>query len=77
MSTPHKSGVKLVTAGLALVIVSVLVVVFAPGTTGEFPWGIHLVTIPGVCLLGVVIGWFMRDKQAAEDRARAEIERKP
>ncbi len=41
---------------------------------GGFPWAIHAVTVPATLLLGVVIGWVLRERKAAEEKARAEIE---
>ncbi|MCC6573276.1 MAG: hypothetical protein IT462_05735 [Planctomycetes bacterium] len=38
-----------------------------------FPWTIHAITIPATLLVGVVIGWFLRERKAAEDKAREEI----
>lgn len=71
---PLASPKVLVFAGLALLAAAIALVAFTRTGGGEFPWGIHLVTIPAVALAGLVIGWLMRDRQAAEDRARAEIE---
>lgn len=79
MSAPKATSlaVKLVVLCLLLLAGSIVVVVLG-SPAGEFPWGIHLVTIPGVLLVGVVVGWTMRDRQAAEERARAELsEHKP
>lgn len=39
-----------------------------------FPWGTHMVTVSAVLLLGVVIGWWLRERQLAEENARREIE---
>lgn len=44
-----------------------------PGTFDGFDWGIHAITIPGVLLLGVAIGWSLRERKVAADEARAEI----
>lgn len=76
MSVPTGKGLILAAAGVVLLSASIAVAALAPAAAGAFPWGIHMVTIPGVALLGLVAGWFMRDKQAAEERARAEIEGK-
>jgi hypothetical protein len=40
----------------------------------DFPWGIHLVTVPAVLLLGIIVGWGLRDRQLAEESARRELE---
>lgn len=76
MSVSLGKGLILALAGVVLLAASIAVAALAPAAAGEFPWGIHMVTIPGVALLGLVAGWFLRDKQAAEERARAEIEGK-
>jgi hypothetical protein len=39
----------------------------------NFNWGIHSITIPGVFLLGLIAGWLLRERKAAEERARDEI----
>ena len=41
----------------------------------RFNWGIHSVTIPAVFLLGVIAGWWLRERKSAEERAREEISR--
>lgn len=41
---------------------------------GGFPWAIHAITIPATFLLGLVAGWVLHARKAAEDKARAEIE---
>jgi hypothetical protein len=38
----------------------------APG----FPWAIHVFTIPLTLLLGIFVGWALRDRKAANDEAR-------
>lgn len=58
-----------------LLAAAILVAWFGLDDGRGFPWGTHLVTVPAVLLLGVVIGWWMRERQAAEDRAREEIDR--
>lgn len=73
---PPKAGIALVVTGAAMLVAAVLVVALGYSGGGEFPWGIHIITIPAVALVGLIIGWMMRDRQAAEDRARAEIEAK-
>lgn len=77
MSAKESKAVVLVIAGLVLLAAAIAISVFITPVGDDFPWGIHIVTIPATALVGVVIGWFMRDKQAAEERARAEIEKKP
>jgi len=67
-------SVLLLVAGLVLLAAAIAVVVLGYGGSGDFPFGIHIITIPAVALLGLVAGWVMRDRQAAEERARAEIE---
>jgi hypothetical protein len=39
-------------------------------TGGGFPWSIHVFTIPLVLVLGIFIGWAMRDRRAANEDAR-------
>ena len=73
MKSSHPKSTLLVVIAMALLLVAIGVSVFVRPQPGEFPWGIHIVTIPGVCLAGVVIGWLMRDRQAAEDQARDQI----
>jgi hypothetical protein len=41
----------------------------------NFNWGIHLVTIPMTIAIGVLIGWVLRDKKAANDDARRELDK--
>ncbi|MBE7490880.1 MAG: hypothetical protein HS108_03815 [Planctomycetes bacterium] len=76
MRNPTPKAIWLVTAGLALLGAAIAVSVFVTPVAGDFPWGIHIVTIPAVALVGVVIGWVMRDRQAAEEQAKAEVEKK-
>jgi len=76
MSDPGKKTIVLVVASLVLLAAAIAISVFITPVGEQFPWGIHIVTIPGVCLAGIVIGWVMRDRQAAEERAKAEIEKK-
>jgi hypothetical protein len=66
---------KLVVASVVILAAAVGVVVTEMRGNDEFPWGIHLITIPAVFLLGLIAGWVMRERQAAEERAREEIER--
>lgn len=73
--TPKASGI-LVALAAALLAGAIGVVVVGYSAGGDFPWGIHIITIPAVALVGLIIGWLMRDRQAAEERARAEIEAK-
>jgi len=58
-----------------VLLVASVVVAFVAGrpSTGAFPWGVHIVAVPGVLLLGLIVGWVMRDRQAAEERSRQEI----
>ena len=46
-----------------------------PGMWSDFNWGIHSITIPAVFLLGLIAGWLLRERKAAEERAREEIAR--
>ncbi len=56
------------------VLVAAIVVAWVGLDDGRgFPWGTHLVTVPAVMLLGVIVGWWMRERQLAEERARDEI----
>ncbi|MBX3460391.1 MAG: hypothetical protein KF696_10590 [Planctomycetes bacterium] len=64
---------------LLSVVILVAAIIFAAIALDDgrgFPWGTHLVTVPAVALLGVVVGWWLRDRQAAEEEARREIEKK-
>ena len=65
----------LTVVSLILLGAAIAVVVTEMRGGDEFPWGIHLITIPAVFLVGLIEGWVMRDRQAAEDRARDEIEK--
>lgn len=65
----------LTVVSLILLGAAIAVVVTEMRGGDEFPWGIHLITIPAVFLVGLIAGWVMRDRQAAEDRARDEIEK--
>lgn len=62
-------------SGVLLLAAAIIVVVTELRARETFPWGIHLVTIPSVLLLGVIVGWTLREHQAGEERARAEIDR--
>jgi hypothetical protein len=44
-----------------------------PGLWSNFNWGIHSITIPSVFLAGLIAGWLLRERKAAEERAREEI----
>lgn len=44
-----------------------------PSMWSNFNWGIHSITIPAVFLLGLIAGWLLRERKAAEERAREEI----
>lgn len=48
---------------------------YQPGLWESFNWGIHSITIPAVFLLGLVAGWWLREKKLAEERAREEVAR--
>ena len=65
----------LTVVSLILLGAAIAVVVTEMRGGDEFPWGIYLITIPAVFLVGLIAGWVMRDRQAAEDRARDEIEK--
>lgn len=60
---------------VVLLVAATAVVVTEMRGADQFPWGIHLITIPAVFLLGLIAGWVMRERQAADERARAEIEK--
>ncbi|MEE9311768.1 MAG: hypothetical protein V3V10_05075 [Planctomycetota bacterium] len=68
-----KKPYMLVAVSLLLLVVAIVVAVISSGVKDAFDWGTHIVTIPCVLLLGVVVGWMMRDKQAAEERAKAAV----
>jgi fluoride ion exporter CrcB/FEX len=57
----------------ATLIASIVVVAVGIDQGRSFPWGTHMVTVTAVLLLGVIAGWWMRERQVAEDRAREEI----
>lgn len=40
----------------------------------NFNLGIHLVSIPATVAIGVLIGWMLRDRKAANDEAQREID---
>lgn len=65
----------LVGLSLALIAGSIAVVVTEMRGDDSFPWGIHLITIPAVFIVGLIAGWVMRERQLADERARAEIEK--
>lgn len=72
---PSGKGVLILfVASLAILGVATAVVVLEMRDGEEFPWGTHLVTIPAVFLFGLVAGWVMRERQAAEEKARAEMD---
>jgi uncharacterized membrane protein YdjX (TVP38/TMEM64 family) len=67
---------KFVLAASVLTLLASIVVAFLGLDDGHtFPWGTHLVTVSAVLLLGVVAGWWLRDRQLAEDQAREEANR--
>jgi fluoride ion exporter CrcB/FEX len=57
----------------ATLIASIVVVAVRIDQGRSFPWGTHMVTVTAVLLLGVIAGWWLRERQVAEDRAREEI----
>jgi fluoride ion exporter CrcB/FEX len=57
----------------ATLIASIVVVAVGIDQGRSFPWGTHMVTVTAVLLLGVIAGWWLRERQVAEDRAREEI----
>jgi hypothetical protein len=66
---------------LTLVVVSCVLLLGSIGLAvadlraeDAFPWGIHLVTVPAVLLLGVIMGWGLRDRQLAEEAARRQLD---
>jgi fluoride ion exporter CrcB/FEX len=65
----------LVGLSLALIAGSIAVVVTEMRGDDDFPWGIHLITIPAVFIVGLIAGWVMRERQLADERARAEIDK--
>jgi F0F1-type ATP synthase assembly protein I len=64
---------KLVIASVLILVAAVAVVVTEMRGSDEFPWGIHVITVPAVFLVGLIVGWVMRERQAAEERAREEV----
>jgi len=58
---------------MAVLLASPLAAESEPGIWSDFNWGIHSITIPGVFLLGLIAGWLLRERKAAEERAREEI----
>ena len=74
-SGANKQAIVLTVSSVVLLAASIAVVVLEMRGAEEFPWGIHLVTIPAVFLVGLIAGWVMRERQAAEEKARAELEK--
>lgn len=73
---PSGKGVLILfVASLVILGAAIAVVVLEMRDGEQFPWGTHIVTIPAVFLFGLVAGWVMRERQAAEEKARAEIEK--
>ena len=72
--SPAKGPVVLVAVSIALLAGAIAVVVTEMRGADEFPWGIHMITIPAVFIVGLIVGWVMRERQSAEERARAEID---
>jgi len=75
MGDSRKQALILTVISVVLLAAATAVVVTEMRGNDQFPWGIHLITIPAVFLLGLIAGWVMRERQAAEERARAEIEK--
>ena len=73
--SPGKGPVILVAVSIALLGGAIAVVVTEMRGADEFPWGIHMITIPAVFIVGLIVGWVMRERQSAEERARAEIDK--
>lgn len=71
----NKQAMILTVCSVVLLAAAIAVVVMEMRGAEEFPWGIHLVTIPAVFLVGLIAGWVMRERQAAEEKARAELEK--
>ncbi|MCA8918436.1 MAG: hypothetical protein KDB32_05115 [Planctomycetes bacterium] len=74
-SGANKQAIILTVSSVVLLAASIAVVVLEMRGAEEFPWGIHLVTIPAVFLVGLIAGWVMRERQAAEEKARAELDK--
>lgn len=74
MGDSRKQAVILTVISVVLLAAATAVVVTEMRGADEFPWGIHLITIPAVFLVGLIVGWVMRERQAAEERARAEVD---
>ena len=72
-----KTAKVLLIASVMTLAAAIAIVVTEMRGGDEFPWGIHLVTIPAVFLLGLIAGWVMRERQVAEDKARDEINSEP
>jgi hypothetical protein len=58
---------------MAVLLASPLAAEGEPGLWSNFNWGIHSITIPFVFLAGLIAGWLLRERKAAEERAREEI----
>lgn len=71
-----KAATMILAAGVVLLLGAIAIIAIGRQGGAEFGWGIHIITIPAVALVGVVIGWMMRDRQAAEERALEEITRR-
>ncbi len=67
-------GKVLMGLSAATLVASIVVVAVGIDQHRSFPWGTHMVTVTAVLLLGVIAGWWLRERQAAEDRAREEID---
>ena len=73
--SPPRGPVVLVVISIALLAGAIAVVVTEMRGADEFPWGIHMITIPAVFIVGLIVGWVMRERQSAEEKARAEIDK--
>jgi len=74
MTDGRKQAVILAVISVVLLAAATAVVVTEMRGADEFPWGIHLITIPAVFLVGLIVGWVMRERMAAEERARSEVD---
>ena len=74
MAGTNKQAMILTVISVVLLVAATAVVVTEMRGADEFPWGIHLITIPAVFLVGLIVGWVMREKQAADEKARAEVD---
>lgn len=68
-----KAVLVLFFTSLVILGVAIAVVVLEMRDGEEFPWGTHLVTIPGVFIIGFVFGWVAYQRHVAEEKARQEL----